>query len=81
MVHNEDGRFSLNRRTSCMRDLGAGAYDSNHVSVGNESQTLRQVKPEAMAVNVEGELAPGCTARISCSASSGSLAPAAVSAR
>jgi 3-isopropylmalate/(R)-2-methylmalate dehydratase large subunit len=38
--------------------FGIGTTEVEHVLA---TQTLRQVKPAAMAVNVEGELPPGCT--------------------
>ncbi|HEY2505839.1 MAG TPA: 3-isopropylmalate dehydratase large subunit [Streptosporangiaceae bacterium] len=40
--------------------FGIGTSEVEHVLA---TQTLRQVKPTAMAVNVEGDLAPGCTAK------------------
>ena len=40
--------------------FGIGTSEVEHVLA---TQTLRQVKPAAMAVNVEGELPPGCTAK------------------
>jgi 3-isopropylmalate/(R)-2-methylmalate dehydratase large subunit len=40
--------------------FGIGTSEVEHVLA---TQTLRQVKPAAMAVNVQGDLAPGCTAK------------------
>jgi 3-isopropylmalate/(R)-2-methylmalate dehydratase large subunit len=40
--------------------FGIGTSEVEHVLA---TQTLRQAKPAAMAVNVEGDLAPGCTAK------------------
>jgi len=40
--------------------FGIGTTQVEHVLA---TQTLRQVKPDAMAVTVEGELPPGCTAK------------------
>ena len=40
--------------------FGIGTSEVEHVLA---TQTLRQVKPAAMAVNVEGELPPGCTSK------------------
>ncbi len=40
--------------------FGIGTTEVEHVLA---TQTLRQVKPAAMAVNVGGELPPGCTAK------------------
>ncbi len=40
--------------------FGIGTTQVEHVLA---TQTLRQVKPAAMAVTVEGDLAPGCTAK------------------
>jgi 3-isopropylmalate/(R)-2-methylmalate dehydratase large subunit len=40
--------------------FGIGTSEVEHVLA---TQTLRQAKPAAMAVNVTGELAPGCTAK------------------
>ena len=40
--------------------FGIGTTEVEHVLA---TQTLRQVKPQAMAVNVEGELPEGCTAK------------------
>jgi 3-isopropylmalate/(R)-2-methylmalate dehydratase large subunit len=40
--------------------FGIGTTEVEHVLA---TQTLRQVKPDAMAVTVDGELPPGCTAK------------------
>jgi 3-isopropylmalate/(R)-2-methylmalate dehydratase large subunit len=40
--------------------FGIGTSEVEHVLA---TQTLRQTKPAAMAVNVEGNLAPGCTSK------------------
>jgi 3-isopropylmalate/(R)-2-methylmalate dehydratase large subunit len=40
--------------------FGIGTTEVEHVLA---TQTLRQVKPDAMAVTVEGDLPPGCTAK------------------
>jgi 3-isopropylmalate/(R)-2-methylmalate dehydratase large subunit len=40
--------------------FGIGTSEVEHVLA---TQTLRQTKPAAMAINVEGNLAPGCTAK------------------
>ena len=59
--------------------FGIGTSEVEHVLA---TQTLRQVKPQAMAVTVDGELrARHARPRTWCSASSGRSAPAAASAR
>ena len=58
--------------------FGIGTTEVEHVLA---TQTLRQVKPKAMAVTVDGDLAPSARPRTWCSASSGRWASAAAPAR